>query len=138
MSQIEWTPEMSVGHADLDEQHQTLLDLYNQFDAASAQGKGSRAVAGLLEQLVKYTEVHFAAEEQVMADAHYTGLEHHKALHGQLIDKLEGFQADLASGRRFTADFRRFLGYWWQSHILEHDREYGRALFGALDPDEPH
>ena len=62
MPEIEWTDEMSVGHAELDAQHQMLLELYNRFDAAAAQGKGRRAVADLLAALFEYTEEHFAAE----------------------------------------------------------------------------
>jgi len=137
VGQIEWTPAWSVGHPELDEQHQMLLELYNRFDAAAAQGKGSREVAGLLDALVGYTEKHFAAEERVLEEKGYAGLDRHRSLHQQLIHKLDGFRQDLAAGRRFTADFRRFLGYWWQSHILEHDKEYGQALFDAppADPD---
>jgi hemerythrin len=132
---IEWRPDWSVGHDELDEQHQMLLELYNRFASAAAQGKGSRQVAGLLDALVEYTELHFATEERVLAEHGYAGLDRHRALHQQLVGKLAGFRQDLAAGRRFTADFRRFLGYWWQEHILEHDKDYGQALFGAPPAD---
>ena len=136
MAEIEWSPAWSVGHAELDEQHQMLLEIYNRFDAAAARGKGSREVGRLLKALVEYTELHFATEERILAEEGFTGLERHKALHGQMIAKLEGFRADLAAGRRFTADFRKFLGYWWQSHILEHDKDYARELFDVPSADQ--
>ena len=129
MPQIEWTQEMSVGHAELDQQHQTLMELYNRFDAAAAQGKGARQVWQLLDELVADTVTHFRAEEAVLAEAGFEGLEQHRALHTQLIRKLDGFRADLAAGRRVTTEFRQFLGYWWENHILEHDMDYGQDLF---------
>lgn len=136
MPQIEWTPEMSVGHQELDKQHQMLLEIYNRFDAAAAQGKGTRQVRQLLDELVAYTEIHFRSEEKILAEAGFAGLERHKALHAQLIRKLDGFRADLAAGRRVTTEFRQFLGYWWQEHILDHDMDYGRAHFKPADPEE--
>ena len=131
MGQIEWIPEMSVGHAELDEQHQMLLELYNRFDAASAQGKGSRETAALIEELQTYVHEHFAAEELVLEAANWEGRERHAKLHRQLENKLDAFRQEMAAGCRFTADFRKFLGYWWQNHIMDHDQDYGRALFGT-------
>ena len=52
MDPIEWRPDWSVGHDELDEQHQMLLELYHRFASAAARGKGSREVAGLLDALV--------------------------------------------------------------------------------------
>ncbi len=135
MAQIDWTPDMSVGHAEIDRQHQTLLELYNRFDAAAAQGKGRREVDQLLADLFDYTAVHFTAEERDARAARVTpGLERHRTLHRQLLDKLDGVPPGPRAGRRFTTDFRRFLGYWWQNHILEHDREYGRPSSEGIRP----
>lgn len=131
MAEIEWSPDWSVGNTELDEQHQMLLELYNRFDAAAAQGKGQREVGAIMDALFEYTELHFATEERILAEHGYEDLERHKALHAQLLRKLDGYRADLAAGRRFSADFRNFLGYWWQSHILEHDKDYGTSLFGV-------
>ncbi|MEZ4387430.1 MAG: bacteriohemerythrin [Candidatus Krumholzibacteriia bacterium] len=131
MAQIEWTPAMSVGHAGIDRQHQTLLDIYNRFDAAASQGKGRREVEGIVAELCRYTAIHFATEEQVLAEHGYPDLARHQVLHRQLIAKLDEFQADLARGARVTSVLRQFLGYWWQNHILEHDREFGAAIFGV-------
>lgn len=133
MPEVEWTDEMSVGHAELDAQHQMLLELYNRFDAAAAQGRGRRAVTGLLAALFEYTAEHFAAEEEILDAAGYPGLERHRELHRQLVAKLEAFRLDFAAGRRFTADFRNFLAYWWERHILEHDRDYASFLAGRSD-----
>jgi hemerythrin len=131
MPQIEWTPEMSVGHDILDQQHRVLLDLVNDLDTAGQQGKGQAAVAGLLEDLLNYTSEHFAAEEAVLVEHGYEHLAKHRAQHRELVTALVGFRRDLASGRAFLADFRIFLASWLEGHIMGDDRDYGRRLFGV-------
>jgi hemerythrin-like metal-binding protein len=133
MPRIEWTPAMSVGNEQLDEQHQQLLDLYNLFDDAAARGRGWRELNTMLAQLEDYIHVHFAYEERVLADAGYPDLEHHRNLHEQLARKLAAFREEVAMHRRVTQEFRKFLGYWWQQHILEHDLDYAGSLGRAED-----
>lgn len=131
MPLIEWTPAMSVGHDVLDQQHRVLLDLVNDLDTAGQQGRGQAAVAGLLEDLLHYTSVHFAAEEAVLVEHGYERLAQHQAQHRELVTSLVGFRRDLAAGRAFLADFRIFLASWLEGHIMGDDRDYGRRLFGV-------
>jgi hemerythrin-like metal-binding protein len=129
MPRIEWTPAMSVGYPQLDEQHQKLLDLYNHFDEAASKGRGWRELNTMLAGLEDYVHEHFAYEERILADAGYADLDHHRNLHEQLARKLAAFREEVAMHRRVTQEFRKFLGYWWEQHILEHDRDYAGSLF---------
>ncbi len=126
---------MSVQHDELDRQHQHLLELYNKFDDAAQRGRGWRELHTMLGELEDYTREHFGFEEGVLAAARYEDLEHHCNLHRQLERKLAAFREEVAADRRVTVEFRAFLGYWWQSHILEHDQDYAKSLFSADDGD---
>lgn len=129
MAPIEWTQELSVGVEALDQQHQNLVAIVNKFNEGRRRGKGTKIMTQILNEMVGYTQEHFAFEEQMMEAAGYEGLKLHQSQHRQLLQKLERFQFDfLQENRRITSDVAEFLNYWLTSHILKHDKEYTECL----------
>lgn len=136
MARIEWKKEYETGVALVDEQHRNLVEIINRFEDALQKGKGSRHANEILNELMGYTQEHFAAEERLMAEAGYPQLKLHQSQHRQLLQKVERFQFDFnGSGRRITAELHEFLGYWLLTHILRDDRAFGASLAeaGAAD-----
>ena len=129
MALIEWTQEYSVGNEVLDGQHQNLLEIINMFDEARKRGKGSKVMYQILNDIVGYTQEHFAFEEKMMLEMEYPGLKLHQSQHRQLLQKVERLQYEfLHEGRRITAEASEFFNYWLTSHILKHDKEYAEHL----------
>ena len=129
MSLIKWTAEFQTGIAEVDEQHKQLVDIVNRFAEAQQKGQGSRLMNGILNELIGYTQEHFAAEERLMAENEYEDLKAHQAQHRQLLQKVERFQFEFnEEGKRVTADVQHFLKYWLTSHILKDDMAYAQVL----------
>jgi hemerythrin-like metal-binding protein len=129
MALIEWTQELSVGIEPLDQQHQNLVEIINKFNESRRRGKAGKIMNQILNEMIGYTQEHFAFEEKMMEEAGYDGLKLHQSQHRQLLQKLERFQFDFVSkDRRITAEMGDFLDYWLTSHILKHDKEYSQSL----------
>ena len=125
MALITWTDELNLGISKIDDQHRQLVDIINEFGEASQKGKGSRVMNKILNELVGYTQEHFADEERLLADSGFPQLAQHQAQHRQLLQKIERFQYDFnQGGKRITAKVEEFLQYWLTSHILGDDKVY--------------
>ena len=70
-----WTERYSVNIAVLDRQHQALIDTVNELKDALTSGQGSGVVAEVLKKLSDYALNHFAAEELLMTEHAFPGLE---------------------------------------------------------------
>jgi hemerythrin-like metal-binding protein len=122
---IRWVPEMSVGHPDLDEDHRRLIDLINQLVTADAANDRS-IIESVLDELIQYTDVHFAREENYLADIGFPQLDHHARQHGDMRRKVAAFHASFFNGLpgRLGTDIVEFLCSWLSQHILMEDRSY--------------
>ncbi len=128
MAPIEWTEEYGVGVRELDDQHRQLVDIVNKFEEALQRGRGSRQVSVILNDLIGYTQEHFATEERLLAAAGYPQLKLHQSQHRQLLQKVERLQFEFDSGRRVSAELHAFLSYWLVTHILHDDKVYATTL----------
>jgi hemerythrin len=61
-----WTETYKVNIAILDQQHQGLFDTVNELERALRLGEGNAAIDGILDRLVTYAGLHFAAEESLV------------------------------------------------------------------------
>lgn len=125
MAIIKWSEEFLTGIESIDIQHRRLVDLINKFEEAGRRGRDSRTMSEILNQLLGYTQEHFAHEEKLMAENGYPGIEGHRARHRQLLQKIEKFQYDYENeGHGVTAEGRKYLRHWVRAHILEDDLAY--------------
>lgn len=135
MPLIEWSDAFATNILEIDSQHRRLVDIVNKFEDAARQGKGSRLMEEVLNDLVGYTQEHFAYEERLMLEAEYEGFAVHQSQHRQLLQKIERFQFDFENGgRRITPKVREFLKYWLTSHILKEDLAYTESLTAVESP----
>ena len=129
MAFIEWRADYNLDIDELDAQHRRLAEVVNRFDEAVRHGRGSRVMDEILNELIGYTQEHFAYEEKFMEEAGYSGLKRHKAQHRQLLQKVERLQYDFGQGsRRITTEVRDLLRYWLMNHILKNDVEFAAEL----------
>lgn len=61
-----WTEAYSVNVEVLDQQHQELFEVVNELEQALRVGEGMVAIDRILDKLVTYAGVHFAAEESLL------------------------------------------------------------------------
>jgi len=128
---IQWTEAMSVGVAELDQQHQGLVALLNQFHEQMMAGRGRAALAPVLDELLRYTEVHFAAEERLFLELGYPHALSHHVQHVALTAKVHALRDEAAAGRRFVSlETLNFLRDWLTEHIMNADMAY-KPFFAA-------
>lgn len=101
----------------------------NTLHEAMAQGKGAEVVQQVVQELLEYTRYHFSAEEALMEQASYIGLEAHRAQHRQFVKQVEQFQKDLQiSTIGKSAEVLAFIKNWLATHIKQTDKRYSAHL----------
>jgi len=125
MSLFTWSDSYSVNAPGIDAQHQKLFDLINSLHVAMIQGKGKEVLEQILDGLVDYTKVHFAAEELLLEKINYPDLQAHVAEHDAFIRKAYALQTDYRNGKvALTLPVMEFLKDWLLNHILKTDKKY--------------
>src|ERR1039457_7165583 len=61
-----WRDTYSVGIPQIDSQHKGLIRLINDLQTAMMEGKGKQALSSIINDLIRYTESHFAFEEALL------------------------------------------------------------------------
>jgi hemerythrin len=152
MQAFQWNHCFATGLADVDEQHQRLVDVINRFGALIMREDGATA-AGLevvFAELAQYASFHFAEEEALMAASGLTPqyVESHRQKHLQFMAEVtllyEGISAD---NRGAAKGLLEFLTNWLPYHILGSDQFMAKQIAliasgggdsrGVTQPDAP-
>ena len=125
-------PDYTVHHAVMDKHHHTLFRLIDQLDNAIREKNEYALIGEVLESLLSYTKMHFAAEEKLMRLAGFPGLPEHKDAHDRLVNQVQELQRGHRKGDR--AVIKQFMMKdWLVDHILGMDGRYVpyfREVFG--------
>jgi hemerythrin len=129
MDVLQWSDNYSVGHPEIDTQHQQLFSLFSKLARGIEDGGPSFHMEQAFIQLCGYVKNHFRFEERLMKKADYPELAAHKKKHAKIKNKLQGFRKDFnkASGKKKDAvalDVAKFLQEWLQGHINGDDQKY--------------
>lgn len=129
MAFFKWNESYSVHVRMCDAQHQKLIEIINQLADAMQVGKGAAVIRETLAQLLRYTQVHFAQEEELMKRAGYPNLAAHQQLHRKLVADIQKFHQDLEQGGRTNiVAVLDFLKHWLVDHIQKNDKAYSGHL----------
>lgn len=94
-------------------------------------------VAGVIEELVDYTQSHFAFEESLMKEAGYKFLEMHKKVHELFIRRVSDFTLRFAKGEDIAGEVHVMLVRWLSNHIANEDRDYVDAVKAMMKRKNP-
>ena len=123
---FKWNDAYSVGVATMDEQHKRFFVMINDLHQAMKQARGADVLGGILNELARYTEYHFSAEEAAMEASRYPDLARHKEFHNQFIAKVADFQRRFNAGdRSIIVDAMNAVKDWLIHHIQNVDKTYG-------------
>ena len=122
-----FTSKYHVGIGFVDDEHKRLFEiikeandvmhndfLYDKFDQ----------INNVLGELVEYTKVHFADEEDYMEKINYEGLEDQKRAHSMFVEKIENINLDDVDDNQdeYLTEILNFLLDWLVNHILKADK----------------
>ncbi len=129
---IVWREELETGVAEIDEQHQHLINSFNDFIAACRRGEGTQELLKLYDFLGKYVIFHFETEERIQEATNYPEYAAHKKQHQWLVDKIWELKIDLeddkASQLTHVLEINNILVNWLINHIGGSDMQFGKYL----------
>ncbi len=124
MAKYLWREEYGVGNQTIDDQHRRLFDLLDKLYDAVCAGDGVSQAESVLQELMDYTREHFYAEEAMMREARYPGVEAHCVEHERLLSQVKLRIAAIQRGDRISSiELLEFMNNWLSSHILQSDRQ---------------
>jgi hemerythrin len=113
----------------MDDQHGILMDTLNDLRLVVLRGYNREEVSHLLKQLIEFTRMHFANEEQLMEQFDFPGLGEHRIEHQRLLLQIqESANKLLHSESMHMRPLLGFLSDCYQEHMEGADREYGPWL----------
>ena len=125
MALITWNDSFSVNVAEIDKQHQSLVQMMNELHDAMRQGKGKNVEGQIIAELVRYTVTHFNKEEKYFDQFGYPEKESHKKEHTYFVKKVSDFKNGFDEGRLgLSVQVMNFLSDWLQKHIKGTDKKY--------------
>lgn len=126
---VRWDEKFRVGNDQIDQEHQFLFLLINEFYDAFAEKRDRSLVLNLLSRLVDYAERHFTNEEALMQASRYPALDEHHQHHEKLFEQIFELNAKLAN-RAFNPSHETalFLKSWLADHIVQEDILLGAHL----------
>lgn len=120
---------LKVNVQKFDSDHEQLVAITNQLFAEFDTGKAPQPITPVMGKLSKLLVSHFAAEENVLAEHSYPGLEGHRLEHNKLLDELfnlETCQGDTTSAKLLY--LMQFMLTMLTVHIGISDKRYGPFL----------
>ncbi len=143
MKSFQWNRYFETGIDNMDEQHQYLIELINEYEKLiSDNNVAFQDIQDLLVQLATYADFHFKEEEALMLatqvdDAHQRK---HLEAHRTFMEDVSGMLALLNEDNPQKArQLLEFLMHWLTYHILGMDQNMARqvtAIQGGMSPAE--
>ncbi|WED22959.1 bacteriohemerythrin [Vibrio sp. JC009] len=125
---FEWDSSYSVGIAEIDRQHQSLMTLANEYHKAQATESARGAIERVMQGVVDYTKSHFDYEESLMEENGYPDFIPHKEKHKKIVAQVQGFKDRFDRGEDLGEEFSDFLKGWLINHIRGTDQKYSKHL----------
>ena len=124
-TQIEWQDEYSVGVKELDEQHQNILSIINTLLVDQGDDYDDNKLSEAISSMIHYAYVHFATEEQYLAQANFPYIKQHVLEHVDFIMKTLELSFKAREGAKDgRQELLKYLKGWFSSHVLGIDRLY--------------
>lgn len=131
-----WNQELSIGISQLDEQHIQLFEQINLLMETILQNRGEVEFVMVLSDFKECTEVHFAAEEELMKRYGYPGCDHHSTLHKKYRENRDKFtQVVQQMGYRGKEEglylllrIQHLIADSFLNHVAVADRVFGNFL----------
>jgi hemerythrin len=121
-----WTNQLSVGVKLLDNDHKKLMLLINQLHEGLIKGSSKPALERVFDDLVSYTRVHHAHEEQLFIETGYKGSAAHILEHDSTVDRAVELQMRFNNSEGLGAELEvvRHLREWLFRHIHGSDQDF--------------
>ncbi len=127
MPLVTWYKRYSVNDEELDNHHRKLFAILNNMYDTCLPAENMECAKKVIEELIEYTDYHFAAEEKYMADKGYKGIDEHRREHRYFLDKLLGLRnCGHSDDYNYKKEVMALLGNWLLKHVTVEDKKYSQ------------
>jgi hemerythrin len=127
---MEWKDEYSLGIAEIDEQHKSLLQGFSVVEQTLRDGRGWADTHYAIVELTTLAIRHFSFEEALMRLFGYPHLDDHEHGHRYFFIRLEEIERQ-ALRASAESEMVEFLREWLTRHILGDDRGYAAYILSG-------
>ncbi len=125
MEGIKWTDELSVGVAEMDQQHQKLISMINRLISEQKVLTVPETIAQLITEMTDYAGEHFRAEEFLLSEYDYDDIDRQVSQHETFIADIQHFiDASDVGANILSKALLDYLRQWLVQHILKEDMKY--------------
>lgn len=129
MVSFKWHKDLDVGVEKFNEQHKQLFDVLARIYEAMDNKQDKLVLAGIINDLLKYSKEHLTAEEMCLLKYNYPDYDSHREQHKYFIKKIEQFAEDFNSGKvMLHCEIAVFIKNWVINHISSVDKKYTEFL----------
>jgi hemerythrin len=135
---LQWREQLSVGNDLIDTDHQRLIEIINQADS-SLQSASRAGLLTALDELDKYSRVHFTLEEKIAQAVGFPDLGQLHASHMLLLETLNRIAQEIGEqwDKAAAEHFGQFLRDWLINHVIKEDmllKPYLKKYSPRFDP----
>lgn len=131
---LTWTPDMTTGLADIDEQHRNVIAAVNGLDEEMAAGHSREALTETLSSVISYAAWHFAREEECFTRYRCPAAAANIAHHKEFVAAVTSFRERLVvegPTPELAGVLRTVLGPWLMDHICKVDAKLATSVRAA-------
>jgi len=123
---LKFDDNLKTGVPQMDEEHETLINLLNRVSMLLKSGEKAKAVDFFKNTIASYVETHLNNEEAFMESIEYPHLEEHRKIHEVFRREVHKLLPAIESGdyHAFTQALSLCWG-WLYNHIAKTDKKYG-------------
>lgn len=117
MATLDWTPELVLGDARIDDTHREFVEMVNAVGATS-----DDTMLAALDALIAHTEEHFGQEERWMAATSFPPTHCHLDEHAGVLGAIRETRGYVVDGKYQVGKvLATELGNWFRSHAATMD-----------------
>ncbi len=126
---IAWDGSIAIGHAVIDEQHKTLVDIINKLHTAITDGSEKKDLQRIFMDLYRYSLYHFQEEDAIMNKSCYKLRREHQHEHESFVNELDALAAKVKNGdAQIGMEALNWLVGWLLNHISVTDKKLATCL----------
>jgi len=132
---IVWNERLVTGIDKIDEQHQILINLFNEANTKLTADNSAEFLEYITRDLLSYALYHFETEEQMMLQYGYVeDANAHIQQHRSFSAKVVAVRNDIKAGVLISREeLLSFLNRWLIDHILNTDKRLAVFLLASKD-----
>ena len=125
MSPISFVDLNLVGYEEVDNQHRTWIEIYNKLESAVVTDRDSVAngfQARILKEILDFTRIHFATEEDLMDDYDYPDASRHRRMHKDFDQEIYECYRQVVNGQPvLNSELLKLVRNWFLTHTGSED-----------------